>query len=79
MYKTKDMFGAVTLRTLGYSIAETSDHHKGYVTFTFNISSELANEIIKDYWDKKISVDAKTFVECINEIKTRIHNNKNGN
>jgi hypothetical protein len=73
-YKTKDFYGACILRAQGLELHQIQFHTDNFASFIFNDPDERAAQIIKDYWDKQLIVDARTLIETINELKTRLHN-----
>lgn len=71
-YKLKDFYVACILRAVGIPLLEM-EKTSGFANFVFAIDSEHAKTIIDRYWDKDLQVDARTLIEAINELKTRIH------
>jgi hypothetical protein len=53
------------------------DHSPGdFVNFVFNESPEKCHEIIASYWTGELRVDPKKLISAINELKTRLHEEK---
>lgn len=71
--KTKDFYIACLLRALGFPLSSLERPQKNFAIFVFEDKDNKASETISGYWDKKISIDARSFVEAINELKTRIY------
>jgi hypothetical protein len=43
------------------------------VTFVFDDPEHKAEEILRGYWAREIRIEARSLIETINELKTRIH------
>ena len=71
-YKLKDFYVSTVLRALGIPLTQV-DKSQSFCIFTFDITSEKAKKLIDQYWNKELQVDARTLIEAINELKTRIH------
>lgn len=77
MWKTPDFYSAVILRTLNFPLELLERNNNGQVTFVFADEHSKAEQVIKDYWDRKLSIlDARAFVEAINELKTRLYGDR---
>ncbi len=72
-YKTSDFYHAVVLKTVGFPLLRLERSGGQRFFFIFTDSSLTAQKTIQKYWSHEIKVDAKVFVENINELKTRIH------
>lgn len=73
-YETKDFYLSCVLRALGIELLKLDQSKGNFSVFVFNDPQNQVQTIINQYWDKKLSVDARTFVETINELKTRLYN-----
>lgn len=71
-YKLKDFYTASVLRSLSIPLVRV-DKTYSICTFVLDIASEEARALIDNYWNKNLKVDARTLIEAINELKTRIH------
>lgn len=74
--KTKDFYIACVLRALGFPLSSLERTQRNLAIFVFEDKDSKAPEVISGYWDKKISIDARSFVEAINELKTRIYSHQ---
>lgn len=74
-FRTKDFYLACVFRALGYPLMQLERHGKNYATFIFNDPDDKSSDIISRYWDKQVSIDSRTFVDAINELKTRLYAN----
>jgi len=72
-FTTNDLYQAVVLKTAGLPLIRLEHASGKFFDFIFDDTTGKAEEILSKYWIKKLQVDAKEFVENINEIKTRIH------
>lgn len=72
-YKSNDLYQAVALKTAGFPLIRLERNSGRFFDFIFDDSENKAEEILTQFWAKKLQVDAKEFVENINEIKARIH------
>jgi hypothetical protein len=72
-FKTNDFYQSAILRAAGKELESLDNQAGKFVTFVFKDSNEDCTQIISDYWDKKLRLDARTLVETINELKTRVH------
>lgn len=74
VFKTKDFYTAVVLRTLNFPLEKLIRGKGNAVTFVFLDASNKAAQTIKAYWDRKLSIpDARGFVDAISELKTRLY------
>lgn len=78
-YATTDFYSAVTLRTYGFRLIAVEQRGRGKSWFIFenNAKDMTAEEVLQDYWDRLLQLDARTFVDNINELKTRLYSVKN--
>ena len=74
-YATSDFYSAVVLRTMGFRLIDIDKSDKRRMRFVFENSNAgaTAEQILQDYWDKVLQGDLRTFVDSINELKTRIY------
>lgn len=72
-FKINDFYQAVILKTVGFPLLRLEKGTGNFVTFVFDDSTSKAEETIGKYWNREISVDARSLIENINELKTRIH------
>ena len=72
-FKSNDFYQAVVLKTAGIPLIRLEKTADRYFNFIFDDSDNLAESILLKFWNKKMQLDAKSFVENINEIKARIH------
>jgi len=71
--KLNDFYQAVILKTIGFPLIRLEKTADRFVTFVFGDSKNQAEEVIKRYWDRELSVKARDLIETINELKTRLH------
>lgn len=72
-YKTNDFYQAVTLKTAGMVLVGLERSSEKFFYFVFNDKSKNAKPLLESYWKNDLKVDAREFVENINELKTRVH------
>ncbi len=72
-YKSNDLYQAVALKTAGMPLLRLEKSSGHFYIFVFDDPNNKAEEILSQFWAKTLQVDAKTFVENINEAKARIH------
>lgn len=72
-YKCNDFYQAVVLKTAGIPLIRLEKSSGQFFIFVFDDPGNMAQEIISKYWNNNLKVDAKEFVENINECKSRIH------
>ncbi len=72
-YKSNDFYQAVVLKTAGVPLIRLEKSSGRFFFFVFDDAENKADEIISLYWNNELKVDAKKFVENINECKTRIY------
>ena len=71
--RLNDFYQAVILMTTGYQLLRLERENSKFATFVFADPDCRAEETISDYWNHKVSVDARTLIENINELKTRLY------
>lgn len=73
-FKTNDFYQAIILKTVGFPLLRLERAlGQRFFIFIFDDSDSQAERTIEKYWNHQIKVDARDFVENINELKTRIH------
>lgn len=72
-FKINDFYQAVILKTVGLPLVRLEKVSGSFVDFVFSDPEFKAEEIIGRYWNREIKVDARSLIENINELKTRIH------
>jgi len=72
-FKIADFYQAVILKTVGLPLVRLEKSEGSFMTFVFDDPDYRAEEIISRYWNKEVKVDARSLIENINELKTRIH------
>lgn len=71
--KLNDFYQAVILKSFGFELKRLERAEESFVTFVFDDPNLKAEETIKKYWNRELTVDPRTMVETINELKTRLH------
>lgn len=72
-FTTKDFYISSLLRALGFYLDSLDRSQGKFVNFIFSDPEQKAQEVISRYWNRSIQVDARTMVEAINEMKTRLY------
>ena len=72
-FKLNDFYQAVILKTLGFPLLRLERENSKFAVFVFADPLEKAQDSITDYWNRKISVEARSLIESINELKTRLY------
>lgn len=72
-FKLNDFYQACVLKTVGFSLLRLERNNGKYVIFVFDDSNRKAEETLTKYWERRIEVTARDFVENISELKTRIY------
>jgi len=78
VYKTKDFYSAVILRTSGIPLLSLERADRSTLVFVFNDETKTCEPLLGKFWDRKLSVEPRVFIEAINELKVRIHQFKDG-
>ena len=73
LFKIKDFYSAIILRSFNIPILRLEKENNRFVTFVFDSPSTVCEQILSDFWDRKLKVEPRRFIENINEIKTRVH------
>lgn len=73
IYKTTDFYSAVILRLLAVPLLSPERADRNTLVFVFNDEANNCEELLGKFWDRKLSVEPRAFIETINELKIRIH------
>lgn len=77
-YKTKDFYSAVILRTSGIPLLSLERADRNTLLFVFGDETKTCELLLRNFWDRKLTVEPRVFIETINELKVRIHQFKDG-
>lgn len=69
----KDFYSGCVLRCFDIPISKLVKSEDRFVIFVFNADPQICERILSDFWNRKLSVEPRKFIENINELKTRIH------
>lgn len=72
-WSTKDFYSAALVRASGIPLVNLVKREGSYVTFVFDASYEICDDIIRRHWDRSLKLETRLLIETINELKTRIH------
>jgi len=72
-FRINDFYQAVILKTVGFPLLRLERGNGKFVTFVFDDPEYKAEETLRKYWQRKIRIEARSLIETINELKTRIH------
>jgi len=72
-FYTKDFYCACVLRVMGFPLINIEKQSMGFSNFVFDDKDHKAKLIVNRFWNRDLKVDARLFVESINELKTRLH------
>lgn len=72
-FKIKDFYSAIILRSFNIPILRLEKENNKFVTFVFDSPPSICEQILSDFWDRKLQIEPRRFIENINELKTRIH------
>lgn len=73
MFKTKDFYHAVILKTYGLELTSVEKGKHKFSIFVFKDPNNRAEEIIIRYWNHNLQLEARDLVENISELKSRIY------
>ncbi|OQY68515.1 hypothetical protein B6D29_00760 [Microgenomates bacterium UTCPR1] len=73
LFKVRDFYSAIILRSLNIPILRLEKESNRFVTFIFDSTPTICEQILSDYWDRKLRIEPRRFIENINELKTRVH------
>ena len=71
--KLKDFYSASLLKALGYPLVRLERGSGDFLLFVFEGSGTAAEADLQRYWERQCPIDAKTLVDSIRDLKTRIH------
>lgn len=72
-YKCNDFYQAVILKTAGIPLIRLEKPNGRFFYFVFDDPKDNVKEIVSNYWENNLKVDARELIENINMLKTRIH------
>lgn len=72
-YRSKDFYQAVILKTYGLNLVGLERGNEKFVTFVFDDPEGIAEDVLKEYWNRNLNLQARDIVENISELKTRIY------
>lgn len=70
-FQTYDLALAAALLTAGHQLAEVDKTNPNHCIFLFESSSEL-QQTQRDYWDRKLTGDLKTFYENLKLLRKEV-------
>lgn len=70
--KTNDIGSAAALISSGIPLLNIDKTDPKKVIFIFPNNKTIA-ELVKEYWDNKLHVDAKTLLDSLKSLKSRIY------
>jgi len=71
--KLSDFYQSVILKAVGFPLLRLERGKGKFVTFVFDDPEHKAEEVLRGYWAREIRIEARSLIETINELKTRIH------
>ena len=71
--RVKDFYTSALLRSLDIPLLKLEKNEYKQVVFVFQISNEKGTQLLKEFWNRKLLIEPRKFIENINELKTRIH------
>lgn len=74
-FKLNDFYQSVILLTTGFKLLRLERESSRFAVFVFSDPEDAAAKIIEDYWNRKIKCDARSLIENINELKSRLYSN----
>jgi len=72
-YKTTDFYSAVILRTFNVPLLSPERADRNTLVFIFDDEAKTCEALLQKFWDRKLSIEPRVFIEAINELKVRIH------
>lgn len=75
-YQTKDFYLAACILANNIQLLELIPIGSKTVSFVFNTTPEIAEDLISQYWQRELSVPLRDYVDAIHELKTRIYARK---
>ncbi len=76
IFKTKDFAQANVLLSLGYKLVQLERGDAKFVLFVFEIDPDEAKSVWDRYWRREILIDAKTLIDNIHELKSRLYSDE---
>lgn len=77
IFRTTDFYSAVVLRSFNFHLLVLTKVDQTTIAFVFEEKAQQCEDLLKKFWDRKLSVEPRVFIENINELKIRIHQFKN--
>jgi hypothetical protein len=71
--RIKDFYSSALLRSLNIPLLSLENSQQRKIIFVFQISKDKGEHLLKEFWNRKLLVEPRKFIENINELKTRIH------
>lgn len=71
--KIKDFYGACLLHAMKYPLIRMERGEGDFLMFVFDDPEFKAETVLDEYWEGRVQIDAKTLVDSIRDLKTRIH------
>lgn len=78
-YNTSDLNIAAALRANGFKLTDviiSANSKKAIFSFDTSTSTYDPCDMVDDYYENRLTVDARTFVNAIDELKTRLYAKK---
>jgi hypothetical protein len=72
-YSTSNLYIAALLRAFKYEIVKVTRSGNRYFFHFGNIPDETIDDLLNDYYNDKVAVKAKSFVDSVRELKSRLH------
>lgn len=72
-FSTKDFYQAAVLKAMGYQLNRLERFERKFAVFVFEDPNGTAQKTLEGYWEKRLTVEPRTLVESINELKSRIY------
>lgn len=71
--RTKDFYSGCFLKAMGYPLLRLDRQAQDYYIFVFDDPNSTAEELLIQYWDGRVQVDAKTLIDAIRDMKAMLH------
>lgn len=72
LYKSSDFYLSSVLLASGCKLLRLERNNSSFSEFVFDESPEKCESIISSYWADTLSVNPKTLISSINQLKTRL-------
>lgn len=72
-FYSQDFYLVCVLKSAGLRLQNLVRNTNGKVTFVFENTNQIAEQIIQKHWNKELKITSLDLVEAINQLKTRIH------